>query len=187
MIVIGVFISHNLRSNNSRRSTRSMKYWISTINSFDPIINRIIYNFNKAISLRDNLFWEEAIVSCDKTVNVIEQFYQRIQPTDNQLVRKEMTMFFLDEKAFSVLERLYELRCYFGAHPSSSKWWDFAEIYEEELTLIFDVIRTLIMCVFRHECRNRIQKYNYKELRPSDWLRLNLEELFQTCWFSDLP
>ncbi len=35
-----------------------------------------------------------------QTVNVIEQFYQRIQPTDNQLVRKEMTMFFLDEKHF---------------------------------------------------------------------------------------
>ena len=49
------------------------------------------------------------------------------------------------------LERLYLLRCRFTAHPSKSKWWDFYEIYEDEIESIRLSVRKLLIVYLKYE------------------------------------
>src|SRR5699024_12559277 len=80
--------------------------------------------------------------------------------------RKEMSSYVYDEiKLYDSitkynLDRLYLLRCRFTAHPSKSKWWDFNEIYEDEIETIKYSIRKLLITYLKYENNNKEIKKN---------------------------
>jgi hypothetical protein len=83
-----------------------------------------------------------------------------------------------------LIDRLYLLRCSFGAHPPATKWWDFAELYEEELDQVPNAALRFLNQMCRFEQTNR-----YVDPEPSawgPWFDQHAELLLDSVWFHRL-
>jgi len=165
---------------------RSVLYWINKINALDPFIHRIFFNYLHACKLYEGQFDEEAITSLDKTVDVIQQYARErmgINGTNNQ---RELTLnaFNMSNGERTLLYRLYDIRNFFGGHPSMSKWWDFSEMFEQDLDILFEVVKKLIYKTVIHENANRIVDKNPQKW--SIWFEDNAIMLWETVWFEKI-
>jgi len=171
---------------NPRGREKILISWCERINSLDPYINRMIFNYIRALELFDKGFSEESIAALDGTVNVAEQFVrERMGIHEKQPRVAVIKAFGLKDKVVIDLEFLYNLRCYFGAHPSLSKWWDFGEIYEHDFSKLFDLCKIIIY----HTCKAE-EKYRIVERNPTswaNWFNENAMTLWKAVWFEKIP
>ncbi|AJS58194.1 hypothetical protein [Paenibacillus sp. IHBB 10380] len=169
-----------------RARERNLVSLVNKINALDPFIHRIFFNYLHAYKLYEGHFDEEAITSLDKTVDVIQQYARErmnINGTNNQ---REITLnaFGMDEREKYLLSRLYDIRNFFGGHPSISKWWDFSEMFEGDIKDFFDVIRRLLYKVVLHENENRKVEKNPSSW--SQWFEENAMLLWESVWFEKI-
>ncbi len=174
-------------NNQSSRRQREFLYWIKMINGLDPFIHRMLFNYSKALQLLHAYFDEEAITALDKTINIAEQFvlYRLKQHSKNQ---RELlaNICGLNASEKNLLIEIYKIRCHFGAHPSSSKWWDFPEIFDEEdFVSMFEVSKHLIQKLLLLEIANRVVEKHPSSW--SDWFMKNIDVLYNSIWFSQYP
>ncbi|MBV6715256.1 hypothetical protein [Paenibacillus chitinolyticus] len=165
---------------------RNLVFWVNKINTLDPFIHRVFFNYINSCKLYEGQFDEEAITSLDKTVDVIQQYARErmsINGTNNQ---RELTLdaFEMTEYEKVLLTRLYDLRNFFGGHPSMSKWWDFSEIFEEDIESFFQVVKRLIYKTVMHENFNRVVEKN--PLSWSEWFEEHAMMLWETVWFEKI-
>jgi hypothetical protein len=174
------------RRKKRRGKERRLLYYFNTFNALDPFIHRLIFNYVRAIDLFNKCFEEEAIIALENTINISEQFVrERLKISDED--QRAITAYILGftRSEYWILKRIYELRCYFGAHPSMSKWWDFFEIYENSFDEMFQTVKKLVIRTAEFEQANRIVE---KEPRIwSAWLNSNLLMLWNAVWFHRLP
>lgn len=169
----------------NNRGKRFINYF-NLFNSLDPFINRMVFNYTRAINLFKNGFEEEAITALDNTVNVAEQYVrERLQRSDKD--QRALTCFILGMTRSEVnsLKQLYNLRCCFGAHPSFTKWWDFFEIYEDHFEEFFKVVKKIVINTCRMEQVNRV--VDKKPKSWSQWLNSNLLMLWEAVSFQKIP
>ncbi|MEE4562774.1 MULTISPECIES: hypothetical protein [Paenibacillus] len=186
------FISAFMRETKARflhengERERSLVLWVNKVNTLDPFVHRIFFNYINACKLYDGQFDEEAITSLDKTVDVIQQYARErmsIKGTNNQ---RELTLsaFEMTESEKVLLTRLYDIRNYFGGHPSMSKWWDFSEIFEGDIESFFEVVKRLIYKTVLHENNNRVVEKNPPSW--SEWFEEHSMMLWETVWFEKI-
>lgn len=128
-------------------------------------------------------------MNLDNTIDTITQFIKaRLKiPT---IPRKDIISVVSNEIGLNIysqiaLEKLYLLRCRFASHPSQSKWWDFGEIYDEDLNIIFDSVKTVLIKMLIYESNNR--KISANPSKWSDWFYENADMLFEAVWFHRIP
>lgn len=168
---------------------REFNIWMQTINGLDPYIHRAIYQFWKATALdelsliKPNLS-EDVIAALDNVVSIAAQFsHERISRSDNQRQNLATTLG-ISRNDQRLLKHLYELRCDFGAHPSRSKWWDFAEIYEDDIELLYETVKRLLW----HLCQAEKQ-YRTVEMHPkswSTWFQQHSLMVLDAVWFTHI-
>jgi hypothetical protein len=168
---------------------RELNVWMRTINGLDPYIHRAIYQFWKVTTLwhtsleKPNLC-EDVITALDHVASVAAQFScERISGSGNprQTLAATLGMSGNDQR---LLNHLYELRCDFGAHPSRSNWWDFAEIYENDIELLYDTVKRLLW----HLCQAEKQ-YRTVEMHPqswSTWFQQHSAMVLNAVWFTHI-
>ncbi|MEC0329403.1 hypothetical protein P4H42_07160 [Paenibacillus macerans] len=169
-----------------RAREKELVYWIKKINTLDPFIHRVFFNYLNACKLYEANFHEEAITSLDKTVDVIQQYARERMNINGINNQRELTMdaFEMNNWEKVLLSRLYDIRNFFGAHPSMSKWWDFSEIFEEDVAILFEVVKKIIHKIVLHENVNRVvDKYPPKW---SEWFKDNAMMLWETVWFEKI-
>jgi hypothetical protein len=83
------------------------------------------------------------------------------------------------------LERLYILRCRFAAHPSKSKWWDFYEIYEDDIEQLKLSVRKLLIKYLKYENKNRL--IDAHPTLWSQWFIENCDIVYDAVWFHEIP
>ncbi|MDM5279896.1 hypothetical protein QUF95_21050 [Paenibacillus silvae] len=169
-----------------RAREKNLVFWIEKINTLDPFIHRVFFSYLNACKLYEGHFDEEAITSLDKTIDVIQQYARErmnINGTNNQ---RELTMdaFDMTEWEKMLLNRLYDIRNFFGGHPSMSKWWDFSEIFEQDIQSLFEVVKKLIYKIVMHENVNRVVEKNPQKW--SQWFEDNAMMLWETVWFEKI-
>jgi len=165
---------------------KELKVWCSILNSLDPYINRILFNYIRAINLNEEGFAEEAIVALDNTVDVsVQLLRQRCKGLVGERLDILALNLDLNARDIYILDCLYQLRCFFGAHPSVSKWWDFGETYEHSFNGYFDSIKTLIYKIAQFEASNRIVEKN--PCVWSEWFNKNVMMLWDAVWFQRIP
>lgn len=164
---------------------KEVRVWFNLINGLDPYIQRAVFYYLRAIRLRDQGFFEEAITKLDIVAEVcLSLITDRIDHVVK--VKNDMSNFLhFDADQLYLIDRLYHLRSVFGAHATVTKWWDFAEIYSQEIDDSFNIIKTLIWKICNIEKQNRSVDNN--PISWSDWFFNNSEFIWDAVWFSKLP
>jgi hypothetical protein len=155
----------------SARSARNREFsaWVRAINGLDPYIHRAVYQFWKAtalleMSLTTPSLSEEAIAALDHVASVAAQFARDkllVSVNPRPVLATALGMPAKDQRQ---LDHLYMLRCDFGAHPSWSKWWDFGEIYEEDINSLYETVKRLLWYLCQVE-----KRYRTVEMLPPSW------------------
>lgn len=168
--------------------TKRIKHYLNIINALDPYVNKAIYYYVKAIDLYDKSYSEETVTNLDNTIDVVTQFVkERFNlPT---MRRKDLlgivdTHFELGEQTIENLEKLYLLRCQFFSHPALSKWWDFGELYDDDIEKLLYSVKFTLIKMFQYETNNRIISQNPKNW--SDWFMNYADKVFSVTWFNNL-
>mgnify|MGYP001019909425 CR=1 FL=1 len=169
----------------SRVSSRDRlaSQWGSLLNCLQPHLHRMVYQYLRALKLEENGHLEESVTALDGVVTVALQFAR--EALGWTFGREETLQRFVGPADSQLLGRLYALRCAFGAHPSCGKWWDFGELYEDELNEFPDVISRLIRSVAMLERTHRSV-----EVAPTswaEWFQTNCHLLWRAVWFDHVP
>jgi hypothetical protein len=131
-------------------------------------------------------FSQEAISALDGVVAVAAEAAHRWLKLPAQPSRREVgSLLLMSRQDQGNLEFLYGLRCAFGAHPAHSKWWDFDELYVDEIDQLPDVVRRLLYKLFYLEGRHRTIDPFPSSWGP--WFLRNSELLLDAVWFTKLP
>lgn len=175
--------------NTSELSLKTIGY-LKLINALDPFVNKSIFYYIRFLELYNSNFTEEALTAVDNMVDVIFQSIKKRMKAPTQ-ERKEMCNYvykelrLYDETDKQNLERLYLLRCRFTAHPTKSKWWDFYEIYEDDIEQIRLSVRKLLIIYLKYENKNRLIDA-YPTLW-SQWFMENCDIIYDAVWFHEIP
>jgi len=159
---------------------------LSLTNGYDHFIHKILFNYIKAFELNNANFLEETMTALDKTVNIAEQILReryRVNEVNQKLALCRFLK--LSQGETKSIEHLYQLRNYFGSHPSASKWWDFAELYPESQERFFDVVSKIIIKILELESKNRIIVNDTNDWY--NWFFDNWKMLWDTVWFEKIP
>jgi hypothetical protein len=169
--------------------TKAVLHYLAIINSLDPFVNKAIYYYTRALTLRELGLDEESVTCSDNMVDTIFQaIKQRLGlPTMhrkdmNNIVEQEIS---ISKSLTKKLDSLYQLRCHFSAHPAQSKWWDFSEIYEDDINAIMDSVKTILVkfCIYeRSHCKIQPNPEKW-----SEWFFQYSDILFDAVWFHLLP
>lgn len=164
--------------------------YLRLINALDPYVNKAVFYYVRSLSLYDYNFTEEALTAADNMVDVIFQSIKKRlkKPTQrreqmNDYVYGEIKFYNNDAKYY--LDRLYLLRCRFTAHPSKSKWWDFDEIYEDEIETIIISVRKLLITYLKYENDNR--EVDATPMLWSSWFKEHCDTIYDAVWFHEIP
>ena len=160
--------------------TRSLHYWIREINALDPFVHRAVFQLVRATRLSEASFSEEAVTALDGLSSVAAQFAQHRMGVDASSRADLAALFSLSHHDGKILEHLYQMRCDFGAHPGWSKWWDFSEIYEEDLPRQFDASKRLLMKLIQVE--NDLRVVEPCRLSWSKWFNNHACVVYDAVW-----
>ena len=164
-------------------------HYLKIINALDPFVNKAIYYYVRALKLTELGFDEDSVICADNMVDTIFQAIKQrlglptMQRKDmNEIVEREIL---ISKTTIKELDNLYQLRCHFSAHPAQPKWWDFSEIYDEDINNIMGSVKTILVkfCFYeRSHC----------EIQPgpdkwSEWFMQYSDILFDAVWFHRLP
>lgn len=167
-----------------RRRKRLFSTWAQGLNCLDPFIHRAVYQFWRSTSLWESGFLEEATVALDSVVSIAAEFSQiRIQHTDSPRESLSTTLG-VSEKDAEAIQHLYELRCDFGAHPSQSKWWDFAEIYGDDIHNLRATVKRVLWHLASAEADHRV--VNPAPKKWSTWFRKHATMVLESVWFANV-
>jgi len=170
-------------SKNESISSRLREFhaWIENINGLDPYIQRAVFQYWRGTALLSSNFVEEAITALDGLTSIAALFLQERMSITKQARTQLEKKLKLNQKDAENLKLLYQLRCDFGAHPNRSKWWDFSEIYENDIEELRQTSKTLLWKLCEVE-----QSHRTVDPFPkiwSGWFRQNANMLFQSVWF----
>lgn len=147
-----------------RGRERELKTWAKEINSLDPYVHRAIFQYLRSLRLVQHEFFEEAVTALDGVVSVAAQFVtDRFKAQGDQRTHL-YSAFEVSDCERRTFGRLYDLRSFFGAHPGRSSWWDFPEIYGEEIDNFLQLVRKLIWKLCQYERSRRLVQRD-----PASW------------------
>lgn len=180
---------------SARGRDATLRVWANHLNALDPHVHRAIFQYVRALSLRQHGFEQEALVCLDGAVSVAADFEKlHVRKPGVQAKPKERAIdvvssdFGLTAYDVAALETLNALRNHFGAHPSQGKWWDFSELPvadDEQMDRYFDAVKTVIWKLGYKE-----QQYRAVEIEPaswSAWFEQNAMMLWDVVWFRHVP
>ena len=120
------------KSNPGRAPSLASSPWINR-NVLDPHIHQGISHHLRGEQLRQSGFELEAVVAYDCVVQSIAGFLNARQPASNAPSRGDICREFgLQQRDSTNADFAYSIRNNFGAHPKGWRWWDVAELFEEQ-------------------------------------------------------
>jgi hypothetical protein len=183
------FFKKRITEKNSDLSMKTFNY-LKLINSLDPYVNKVIFYYIRFLELDSSMFTEESLTSADNMVDTIFQSIKILKgiPTKERkemcnYVYKEIELY--NQSDIINLERLYLLRCGFTAHPAKSKWWDFYEIYEDDIDKIKLSVRKILILYLKYEGKNR--QIESHPTSWSNWFREYCDIIYNVVWFHNVP
>lgn len=165
------------------KKNRILRMWTENLNCLDPFVHRAIYQFWRYTRLVQSGFTEESLTHLDSCVSVVAEFItQRLKIEGS----RDLFCDILGINKYDAynLKKLYDLRCDFSAHPGHAKWWDFDEIYYDDLDEMRESVVRLLWRFAIFESKNRVVEPD--PIKWSDWFLDNSLILLDTIWFTKI-
>lgn len=170
------------RQPRSTRKLREFQAWVSRLNVLDPYVHRMLYQYIRAVRLRTDDSYEDALTSLDSVVEVAAQFVRdRLGARSARRRRDLVPVLGLSHADDKHLGQLFALRSYFGAHPGESGWWDVRDNYYESTEHIFSAVKRLVEVVAQAEERHRV--VDPQPTLWSEWFLENASVISRPVWF----
>lgn len=163
---------------------RRFSKWVHNLNALDPFVHRALFQFWRSRALADHSLWEDSINALDAVVSVSAQFASSRLGIRGETRSKLASVFSLPAREQATLDELYRLRNMYGGHPSPSKWWDFAEMYETFLEESVETVTHLVAGLSSAEAANRVVEADPASW--SEWFSDNASTVLNAVWFIDV-
>jgi hypothetical protein len=140
-------LTQGLRANSR---SRMLSFWLAQVNALDPWVHRMSFHYVRAMRLFNDNYWEEGITALDSAISVASQFVRDRMKIRSAAPRTALASFAgLSRAQTNQLADLYQLRCFFGAHPAQGGWWDvqdhYAEYVADTLESVERVVREVLV------------------------------------------
>jgi hypothetical protein len=176
------------RSNENRSARQSRAHcWIRLINGLDPYVHRAVFLYIRAVHLIESGAFEEQVVTClDGITSVASGFVQRVIGAKGEQQRDiAFKTLGMTASQADFLRKLYLIRCAFGGHPSFSNWWDFREIYWDEIEQALDIAQLLIRKLCDLESRHR--RFDQRPASWHGWFLEHANDIWEAVGGDQLP
>jgi hypothetical protein len=170
---------------HSSEGASTVSNWISK-NLLDPFLHQAVFHFLRGQKLKAQEFNIEAVVAFDCVMQSIAGFIRARRHLGTELTRGQVCeQLCLPSKSAELADYAYFLRNNFGAHAGGWRWWDQAEVLDEEdLSEIALLAKTVLSKTADLEPQMRLV-----EPFPAqwgNWLFENFEMLWEVLWFEKL-
>lgn len=167
----------NTKTNNNKcsyyRKIKSIKKYLEIINCLEPQVHIACFHFMKAVQLKNKLFYAESITHLSCILEAIGNFIKKSKfcaAKNKDLVSHICSVLEVSKRTMGIMQYISELRCKMTAHSALAYWWDFDEIHEEDIDMLFHHSSIVLRKFFQYEfCNRRVQA------NPTNWAE----------WFSD--
>jgi hypothetical protein len=156
--------------------------WL-TANLLDPHLHRAAFHLVRADELRGADFGPESVIQYDTSLVVLEEWGRAVlpaHPSDRSGVLRALGIGRLQ----ALGKRTSFLRNHFGAHSGGWRWWDFDEMFGDDVPRVARLADRALRAAVQIESSHR-----RVELDPpswSDWFWTNFETLWRAVWFSKM-
>lgn len=155
---------------------KELTVFIQQLNCEHPIVHNACYHYIRMRNLLKHEFIEDAFVNMDCIASLARM---RCLEVNKGILN--LTLLGFNKKQIKMMETLHELRSKFAAHPSQSKWWDFYELFENELNEYTDFSINMILKIGSSFYLDSPIPKTYDEIT-------NAPAKFHDCfWFNRIP
>lgn len=141
-----------------------------------PLVHNACYHYIRMKSLLNANFYEDAFVNMDSIASIARQ---RSAQINSGII--DLNNLGLNQKQENDLEKLHKLRSRFAAHPSRTKWWDFGELFENEIDEYEELIfLVLLKIASSYQDERKIEK-------TFDAISHAVADFHDCFWFNKIP
>jgi hypothetical protein len=126
--------------------------------------------------LLEHEFIEDAFVNMDCIASLARRRNLELGGSKNDLSRLN-----IGDQQVQMIDSLHRLRSEFAAHPSMAKWWDFPELFSDDLDKFMDLSLSLILQIAKSYSTEKYVEQTFSGIT-------NAPSEFHDCfWFNRIP
>jgi hypothetical protein len=160
----------------NKQSGKRITAFLRQVNCHHPLVHNACYHYLRMRQLLEHEFIEDAFVNMDCIASLARKRNLELGGTQSDLSRLN-----IGANEMKTVESLHRLRSEFAAHPSMTKWWDFSELFAEDLEKFTAFSLNLLLHVARTYAAEKPVEQTYSGIS-------NAPTEFHDCfWFNRIP
>jgi hypothetical protein len=160
----------------SNKKGKRITAFLRQVNCLHPVVHNACYHYLRMRQLLDHEFIEDAFVNMDCIASLARRRNLELGGSKTDLARLN-----IGAGQVQMVDSLHRLRNEFAAHPSMTKWWDFSELFSDDLEKFTDLSLTLILQIAKSYSTEKYVEQTFSGITraPSE---------FHDCfWFNRIP
>jgi hypothetical protein len=163
-------------SKNKIQHNPKLTAFLNQVDCHEPAVHNACFHYLKALRLVDLGYFEEAFVNMECVSSLLRQ--RNMQMHGNDAAYSDIGISIQQEK---MIKSLHNLRNSFAAHPSGTKWWDFAEIFGSKVNQFLDLTVSLLLKLAASYQKASSVKYTFVGISNAP------DNFFDAFWFNRIP
>ncbi len=160
----------------SNQRDKRITAFLRQVNCHHPLVHNACYHYLRMRQLLARDFVEDALVNMDCIASLARKRNLELGGPGTDLSR-----FNIHANQTLKVNRLHELRNEFAAHPSMTKWWDFSEMFSDDIEEYVDLSLALILQVAKSYSGEKPVEQTFAGIT-------NAPKEFHDCfWFNRIP
>jgi hypothetical protein len=158
------------------KKKKGITAFLRQMNCHHPLLHNACYHYLRMRQLLEHEFIEDAFVNMDSIASLARRRNLELGGSKNDLSRLNITA-----EQLQMADSLHRLRSEFAAHPSMTKWWDFSELFSDDLEKLTPFALTLILQIATSYSTEKCVEQTFSGIS-------NAPSEFHDCfWFNRIP
>jgi hypothetical protein len=160
----------------NKQSGKRITAFIRQLNCHHPLLHNACYHYLRMRQLLEHNFIEDAFVNMDCIASLAKRRNLQLGGPKNDLSRLNLAA-----DKMKMVESLHQLRSEFAAHPSMTKWWDFSELFADDLEKFTAFSLSLLLHIAKTYSTEKPVEQTFSGIS-------NAPHEFHDCfWFNRIP
>jgi hypothetical protein len=150
--------------------------FLKQVNCHHPLVHNACYHYLRMRQLLEHEFIEDAFVNMDCIAALARRRNLELRGSKTDLARLS-----IGADQMAIVNSLHKLRSEFAAHPSMTKWWDFSELFSDDVEKFTALSLTLILQIAKSYSTEKPVEQTFSGIT-------NAPNEFHDCfWFNRIP